>query len=72
MVSFDHRGTGATVSSPASISHERLNAVNTAQGGGTMAAVIDAASVRGIKPDLGDMSMTLPAVFVVMTFMMWN
>lgn len=49
-----------------------FNAVNTAQGGGTMAAVIDAAGVRGVKPDLGDMSMTLPAVFVVMTFMMWN
>jgi amino acid transporter len=49
-----------------------FDAVNTAQGGGTMAAVIDGAKVRGLTPDLGDTSMTLPAIFVVMTFMMWN
>jgi APA family basic amino acid/polyamine antiporter len=49
-----------------------FNAVNTAAGGGTMSAVIDTAGVKGISPDLGDLSMTLPAIFVVMTFMMWN
>ena len=49
-----------------------FNSVNGAQGGGTVADVIDKAGVKGINPDLGDLSMTLPAIFVVMTFMMWN
>jgi basic amino acid/polyamine antiporter, APA family len=49
-----------------------FDSVNTAAGGGTMAGVIDTAGVRGVSPDLGDTSMTLPAIFVVMTFMMWN
>jgi basic amino acid/polyamine antiporter, APA family len=49
-----------------------FDSVNTAAGGGTMASVIDTAGVRGVSPDLGDTSMTLPAIFVVMTFMMWN
>jgi amino acid transporter len=49
-----------------------FNSLNQAQGGGTMAEVIGAAGVAGIQPDLGNMDMTLPAIFVVMTFMMWN
>jgi amino acid transporter len=49
-----------------------FSALNQAQGGGTMQGVIDTAGVAGLKPNLGDMSMTLPAIFVVMTFMMWN
>jgi amino acid transporter len=49
-----------------------FDAVNTANGGGTMSSVISTAGVQGITPDLGDPSMTLPAIFVVMTFMMWN
>jgi amino acid transporter len=49
-----------------------FNALNQAQGGGTMQDVIGAAGVAGIQPDLGNLDMTLPAVFVVMTFMMWN
>jgi basic amino acid/polyamine antiporter, APA family len=49
-----------------------FDSVNTAAGGGTMAGVIETAGVRGVSPDLGDTSMTLPAIFVVMTFMMWN
>jgi amino acid transporter len=49
-----------------------FNAVNTANGGGTMTDVITTAGVQGITPDLGDPAMTFPAIFVVMTFMMWN
>ncbi len=49
-----------------------FDAVNTANGGGTMTQVISTAGVQGITPDLGDPSMTLPAIFIVMTFMMWN
>lgn len=49
-----------------------FNALNQAQGGGTMDDVIGAAGTAGISPDLGDMDQTLPAVFVLMTFMMWN
>lgn len=49
-----------------------FDSVNQAQGGGTMQSVITTAGVAGLQPDLGDMSMTLPAIFVVMTFMMWN
>jgi amino acid transporter len=37
-----------------------------------MQDVITTAGVAGIQPDLGDLGMTLPAIFVVMTFMMWN
>jgi APA family basic amino acid/polyamine antiporter len=51
---------------------KNFDSVNTAAGGGTMSSVIDTAGVKGISPDLGDTSMTLPAIFVVMTFMMWN
>jgi amino acid transporter len=51
---------------------KNFDAVNTAQGGGTFGSVIETAGVKGISPDLGDTSMTLPAIFVVMTFMMWN
>jgi APA family basic amino acid/polyamine antiporter len=51
---------------------QHFSALNQAQGGGTMQGVIDTAGVAGLQPHLGDMSMTLPAIFVVMTFMMWN
>ncbi len=51
---------------------QNFDALNTAQGGGTMADVIAKAGVAGIQPELGNMDMTLPAIFVVMTFMMWN
>jgi len=49
-----------------------FNALNQAQGGGTMSDVVGAAGVAGITPELGDMDQTLPAIFVLMTFMMWN
>jgi basic amino acid/polyamine antiporter, APA family len=49
-----------------------FNSLNQAQGGGTMSDVVAAAGTAGISPDLGDMDQTLPAIFVLMTFMMWN
>ncbi|MHB8892271.1 MAG: APC family permease [Candidatus Limnocylindrales bacterium] len=51
---------------------QHFNTLNQAQGGGTMQDVIAAAGVAGLQPDLGKLDMTLPAIFVVMTFMMWN
>ncbi len=49
-----------------------FDTINGAQGGGTMQQVIDAAGVAGTQPDLANLDMTIPAIFVVMTFMMWN
>jgi basic amino acid/polyamine antiporter, APA family len=49
-----------------------FDALNQANGGGTMQDVIGKAGVAGSQPDLGDLSQTLPAIFVLMTFMMWN
>ncbi|MEI7743261.1 MAG: APC family permease [Chloroflexota bacterium] len=49
-----------------------FDSLNQAQGGATMQGVIANAGVAGLQPDLGDMGMTLPAIFIVMTFMMWN
>ncbi len=51
---------------------QNFNALNQANGGGTMQQVITDAGVAGAKPDLFQMDQTLPAIFVVMTFMMWN
>jgi Amino acid transporters len=47
-----------------------FNALNGQFGGGTAADVIG--TNAGISPNLGDMSQTIPAIFVLMTFMMWN
>ncbi len=47
-----------------------FNALNAQFGGGTATDVIG--DKAGIGPDAGDMSSTIPAIFVVMTFMMWN
>ncbi len=50
-----------------------FNSVNAKYGGGTADAVIQAAKVTpGIQANAGDMGATLPTVFIVMTFMMWN
>jgi amino acid transporter len=51
---------------------QHFDTLNQAQGGGTMQGVIETAGVAGLQPNLGDLGMTLPAIFVVMTFMMWN
>ena len=49
-----------------------FNAMNAKFGGGTAEAVINAANAQGVAPNPGDLGATLPTVFVVMTFMMWN
>ncbi|HEX8940101.1 MAG TPA: APC family permease [Candidatus Limnocylindrales bacterium] len=49
-----------------------FNSVNAQYGGKTAAEVIAAAKVGGAQPNAGDMNATLPTVFIVMTFMMWN
>ncbi len=47
-----------------------FNALNAQFGGGTAADVIG--THAGAAPDVSDLSQTIPAIFVVMTFMMWN
>ena len=47
-----------------------FNAFNAQFGGGTAGDVIG--DKAGISPDVGDLGSTIPAIFVVMTFMMWN
>jgi APA family basic amino acid/polyamine antiporter len=47
-----------------------FNALNAQFGGGTAADVIG--TNAGAAPDLSDLGQTIPAIFVVMTFMMWN
>ena len=49
-----------------------FNTLNAQYGGGTTDAVISAAGVAGVQPDPGNMNATLPTVFIIMTFMMWN
>jgi basic amino acid/polyamine antiporter, APA family len=47
-----------------------FNAFNGKFGGGTAADV--AAAAKGATANAGDLGSTIPAIFVVMTFMMWN
>jgi amino acid transporter len=49
-----------------------FNAFNAKFGGGTAADVVSAAGTQGASPNAGDLGQTIPAIFVVMTFMMWN
>jgi len=49
-----------------------FNAVNGKFGGGTTTDVISAAGVAGVTPDVGNLDATLPTVFAIMVFMMWN
>jgi APA family basic amino acid/polyamine antiporter len=51
---------------------KNFDALNAQYGGGTMQDVINKAGVAGVTPNAGDMNATLPTVFIVMTFMMWN
>jgi APA family basic amino acid/polyamine antiporter len=51
---------------------KNFDALNAQYGGGGMSEVISAAGVAGVQPDPGNMNATLPTVFIVMTFMMWN
>ena len=50
-----------------------FNAVSAKYGSPTAATLIANAGVTpGSGPDVGNMNATLPSVFVIMTFMMWN
>jgi APA family basic amino acid/polyamine antiporter len=50
-----------------------FNTLNAKYGGTDIAGVISAANVTpGVQPNAGDMNATLPSVFVIMVFMMWN
>jgi amino acid transporter len=49
-----------------------FNELNGQFGGGTAADVIAGAGTAGVTPSLGNFDATLPAVFAVMTFLMWN
>ena len=49
-----------------------LDAVNHKFGGGTSAQIIAKANAAGAHPDLGNLNATLPTLFSIQGFMMWN
>ncbi len=49
-----------------------FNTLNAQYGGGDVNAVLNGAKAAGAQPNAGDLGATLPTVFIVMTFMMWN
>jgi APA family basic amino acid/polyamine antiporter len=49
-----------------------FNSLNKSFGGGTIGKVVSSTGATHAAPDLGNMSATLPVVFSVMGFMMWN
>ena len=49
-----------------------FNEMNAKFGGGTTAAVITAAKATGAAPNAGNLDATLPSIFAIMVFMMWN
>jgi basic amino acid/polyamine antiporter, APA family len=49
-----------------------FNALNKSFGGGTVAKVISGANAAHVAPNLGNMSATLPTLFSIQGFMMWN
>src|SRR5262245_6138560 len=49
-----------------------LDAVNHKFGGGTSAEIIAKANAQGAHPDLGNLNATLPTLFSIQGFMMWN
>ena len=51
---------------------QNFNTLNAKFGGGTAADVIAAGKMAGVRPDLGNLDATLPTVFAIMVFMMWN
>ena len=51
---------------------ENFNSLNAEFGGGTTQDVIAAAGTAGVAPDLANFDATLPTVFAIMVFMMWN
>jgi len=51
---------------------QNFNTLNAKFNGGTAADVIAAGKMAGVRPDLGNLDATLPTVFAIMVFMMWN
>ena len=51
---------------------ENFNSLNAEFGGGTTQDVIAGAGTEGVAPDLANFDATLPTVFAIMVFMMWN
>jgi APA family basic amino acid/polyamine antiporter len=51
---------------------ENFNSLNADFGGGTTEDVIVVAGTAGVAPDLANFDATLPTVFAIMVFMMWN
>lgn len=49
-----------------------FNALNARFGGGTTQDVTSAANAAGARPDVGNLNSTLPTIFAIMVFMMWN
>jgi APA family basic amino acid/polyamine antiporter len=49
-----------------------FNSLNKHFGGGTVTDVINKAHAQGVKPHLGRMSATLPTLFSIQGFLMWN
>jgi amino acid transporter len=49
-----------------------FNALNAKFGGGNTQAVIDGANAQGAAPNVGNWDATLPTIFAIMVFMMWN
>jgi len=49
-----------------------LDSVNAKFGGGNAQQIIDKAGARGAAPDLGNLNATLPTLFSIQGFMMWN
>jgi amino acid transporter len=51
---------------------KNFNSLNGQFGGGTTQDVIAGASAQGAHPDVTNWNATLPTVFAIMVFMMWN
>jgi APA family basic amino acid/polyamine antiporter len=49
-----------------------FNELNGKFGGGTTTELLAGAGTAGVAPDLGNFDATLPTVFAIMVFMMWN
>ncbi len=49
-----------------------FNQLNAKFGGGTAQDVISTAKAAGAQPNAGDLNATLPTIFAIMVFMMWN
>jgi amino acid transporter len=52
--------------------NSNFNSLNAEFGGGTTADVLAGAGTAGVTADLGNFDATLPTVFAIMVFMMWN